>query len=190
MLYRILVAVDGSPMNSVVFGEALDLARKTAASLMLLHVMSSEQRNNPELPRSYVPYYYPIMTDELLQQYQAEWEAQEARGLDLLRSLADQATGVAVEYTQNIGEPGRVICDLAKDWGANLIVTGRRGRSGLSELFMGSVSNYVTHHAPCSVWVVQGKVRSDSELSDSELSDSEPEEIAPATREAVCDVRL
>jgi nucleotide-binding universal stress UspA family protein len=28
---------------------------------------------------------------------------------------------------------------------------GRRGRTGLSELFLGSVSNYVTHHAPCSV---------------------------------------
>ena len=95
----------------------------------------------------------------LLQQYQAEWEAAESRGLELLRSLAQEATGVAVEFTQNIGSPGRVICDVAKDWGASLIVMGRRGRTGLTELFMGSVSSYVIHHAPCSVFVVQGKVQ-------------------------------
>jgi len=162
MLYKILVAVDDSFMNRVVFDEALDLSRKTGASLMLLHVMTPEEKNHPELPRSYIPYYYPIITDELLQQYQKEWEAAENRGLEMLRSLAQEATGVTVELTQNIGNPGRVICDLAKDWGATLIVTGRRGRTGLSELFMGSVSNYVIHHAPCSVFVVQGRVQAEA----------------------------
>jgi hypothetical protein len=34
---------------------------------------------------------------------------------------------------------------------------GRRGRTGISELLLGSVSNYVTHHATCSVLIVQGK---------------------------------
>ncbi|NJR37606.1 MAG: universal stress protein [Leptolyngbyaceae cyanobacterium CSU_1_4] len=156
MLYKILVAVDESLMNRGVFEEALDLSRKTGASLMLVHVLTPEERNHPELPRSYIPYYYPIITDELLQQYQAEWERAETRGLELLRSLAQEATGVAVEFTQNIGNPGRVICEVAKNWGATLIVMGRRGRTGLSELLMGSVSNYVIHHAPCSVFVVQG----------------------------------
>jgi len=157
MLYKILVAIDDSLTNRAVFEEALDLSRQTGASLMLLHVMPPEERNYPELTRSYVP-YYPIITDELLQQYQAEWEAAENRGLELLRSLAQEATGVSVEFTQNIGSPGRVICDVAKDWGASLIVMGRRGRTGLTELFMGSISNYVIHHALCSVFVVQGKV--------------------------------
>lgn len=164
MLYKILVAVDDSFMNRAVFEEALDLARQTGASLMLLHVMTPEERNHPELPRSYIPYYYPIITDELLQQYQAEWEVAESRGLELLRSLAQEATGVAVEFTQNMGDPGRVICEVAKDWGATLIVTGRRGRAGLSELFLGSVSNYVVHHAPCSVFVVQRKAQAANDV--------------------------
>jgi nucleotide-binding universal stress UspA family protein len=160
MLYKIFVAVDDSPMSRVVFGEALDLARATGASMLLLHVLTLEQRYYPELPRSYIPYYYPIITDELFQQYQAQWEANENRGLDLLRSLTQEASGVTVEFTQNIGHPSRVICQVAKDWGASLIVMGRRGRTGLSKLLMGSVSHYVTHHAPCSIWVVQGKVMS------------------------------
>jgi nucleotide-binding universal stress UspA family protein len=167
MLYKILVAVDDSPIAQVVFAEALDLARATGASMMLLHVLNLEQRYSPELPRSYIPYYYPIITDELLQQYQAEWEANENRGLDLLRSLIQKAEGIPVEFTQNIGNPSRVICEVARDWGADLIVTGRRGRTGLTELLMGSVSHYVTHHAPCSVWVVQGKVVSNDRPEES-----------------------
>jgi nucleotide-binding universal stress UspA family protein len=163
MLYKILVAIDDSLTNRVVFTEALTLAQKTGASLMLLHVLTPEERSNPELPRSYIPYYYPIITDELMQQYHEEWEAAENRGLNLLKSFAQAAieAGVTVEYSQNVGEPSRVICQVAKDWQTDLIVTGRRGRSGLSELLMGSVSNYVTHHAHCSVLVVQGKVRTE-----------------------------
>jgi len=38
-----------------------------------------------------------------------------------------------------------------------LVVVGRRGHSGLSELFLGSVSNYVLHRAPCSVLTIQGE---------------------------------
>ncbi|MGC1393382.1 MAG: universal stress protein [Coleofasciculaceae cyanobacterium] len=36
-----------------------------------------------------------------------------------------------------------------------MVVVGRRGRTGLAEAFLGSVSNYVVHHAPCSVLVIQ-----------------------------------
>ena len=51
-----------------------------------------------------------------------------------------------------------MICNAAISWQADLIIMGRRGRTGLSELFLGSVSNYVLHHAPCAVLVVQHSV--------------------------------
>ncbi|RMG10302.1 MAG: universal stress protein, partial [Cyanobacteria bacterium J055] len=38
-----------------------------------------------------------------------------------------------------------------------LIIVGRRGRQGIEEAVLGSVSNYVVHHAPCSVLAIQGK---------------------------------
>ena len=49
---------------------------------------------------------------------------------------------------------GWEICQRAKVWQADLIIVGSHGRTGLSELFLGSVSNYVMHHAPCSVMVI------------------------------------
>lgn len=42
---------------------------------------------------------------------------------------------------------------VARNWQADVIVIDRRG---ISELLMGSVSNYVLHHAQCSVFTVQG----------------------------------
>ena len=37
-----------------------------------------------------------------------------------------------------------------------LIMVGNRGRSGRTEFLLGSVSNYVMHHATSSVLIVQG----------------------------------
>jgi nucleotide-binding universal stress UspA family protein len=74
----------------------------------------------------------------------------------MLQSFSAQAntSGINTEFTQNTGSPGRKICELATVWNADLIIIGRRGRSGLAEFFLGSVSNYVLHHAPCSVQIV------------------------------------
>jgi nucleotide-binding universal stress UspA family protein len=70
------------------------------------------------------------------------------------------AAGVSAQFTLNYGDPGKMICALAKSYDADLIIVGRRGLNGLSELVMGSVSNYIFHHAPCDVLTIQGKVQS------------------------------
>jgi nucleotide-binding universal stress UspA family protein len=162
MFRKVLAAMDSSAIGNLVFAEALDLAKAINADLMLLHVLSPEEETSPEMP----PYpvmgygYYPVMNEVTLEEYQRRWEAYEARSLDWLRSRTETATsaGIRTEFTQVAGDPGRAICALARNWEADLIVVGRRGRSGLSELILGSVSNYVLHHAPCSVMAVQTTV--------------------------------
>ncbi|NBC65912.1 MAG: universal stress protein, partial [Bacteroidetes bacterium] len=74
-----------------------------------------------------------------------------------LRSLQKVATnqGIQADYEYAVGEPGKLICQLAKQHEVDLIIVGRRGRRGMSEILLGSVSNYVIHHAPCHVLVVQ-----------------------------------
>jgi nucleotide-binding universal stress UspA family protein len=51
------------------------------------------------------------------------------------------------------GEPGAALCDLAAEVGASAVIVGSRGRGGLKRAFLGSVSDYVVRHAPCSVIV-------------------------------------
>ncbi len=53
------------------------------------------------------------------------------------------------------GNPKHVILDEAERWGADLIVVGSHGRRGLQRFLLGSVSQAVALHAPCSVEIVR-----------------------------------
>lgn len=156
MFAKILVAIDSSPNGKTVFDKALDLAKATGASMMLLHVLSYEE-GIPNLPTSFGREYYTGLNSKALEIYQQQYKEAENRGLKLLQNFAAQAiaAGIITEFSQNHGSPGQTICDLAINWQAELIVMGRRGRSGINELILGSASNYVLHHASCSVLVVQ-----------------------------------
>ena len=156
MFAKILVAIDSSPMSKTVFDKALDLAKTTGASMMLLHVLSYED-GMPNLPTNFGREYYTGLSSKALELYQQQYKECENQGLKLLQTLASQAinAGISTEFSQNHGSPGQTICDLAFNWQADLIVMGRRGRTGINELILGSVSNHVLHHACCSVLVVQ-----------------------------------
>lgn len=156
MFKKILVAVDRSEMGVKIFEQALSLAKITSANLMLLHVLSQEEEGSPEALVFPNIDYYPGWNEQSFKLYQEHWEKFKNEGLQMLQSWSAQAntSGVNTEFTQNTGSPGRMICELATDWNADLIIMGRRGRSGLAEFFLGSVSNYVLHHAPCSVQIV------------------------------------
>jgi nucleotide-binding universal stress UspA family protein len=164
MFAKTLVAIDSSTISKAVFDKALDLAKTTGASIMLLHVLSSEE-GMPYLPTNFGREYYAGLSSKALEIYQQQCKEIENQGLKLLQSFASQAiaAGVSTEFTQNQGSPGKIICDLAINWQADLIIMGRRGRAGINELILGSVSNYVLHHAGCSVLVVQHLINNDAQ---------------------------
>ena len=171
MFHNILVAMDTSAIGKQVFDEALALAKATNACLMLLHVLSAEEEGSPITYMLPSLDYYSIMSDKTLEIEREQWLVFEKHGLELLQSrqMSATAAGVTTEFTQPIGSPGRKICDLARTWGADLIMMGRRGRSGLGELILGSVSNYVLHHASCSVLVVQYPVKSSTQSAKDQM---------------------
>lgn len=156
MVHKILVAIDQSEMSSQVFEQAIALAKDTHASLMLLHVLAPFEKayssaSHPGINGAF------FGVSQTAQRYLEHYKALEQESIEWLRLRAAEAqkAGVEPESTHSVGEPGSIICTLAQTWGADLIIVGRRGLSELSELFIGSVSNYVLHHAPCSVLVVQ-----------------------------------
>jgi nucleotide-binding universal stress UspA family protein len=150
MVRKILVPIQKlDAIGLHIFGEALDLAKATGASLKLLHVISVDDDGSPSLMNL-------INTPD----NKKRWEEFEKPGLEMLQSLTAEAiaAGVECESLQTLGRPTHVICDTAKACNADLIMMGRRGISGLTEMLLGSVSNYVAHYAPCSVLVIQGVV--------------------------------
>lgn len=54
-----------------------------------------------------------------------------------------------------IGSPESRIVETAEEMGADLIIVGSHGYNRWERLLLGSVSDSVVHHAPCSVLVVR-----------------------------------
>ena len=177
MFDKILVAIDISEINNRAFNTALSLAQLTGAKLMLLHIISPDPNNYPN-PFIYSGFESELMNESLWTIYQEQWEKFKQKRLKTLRSLVKEAAtaGVDAEFTQDFGYPGRTICDLAQTWSADLILIGSRGLTGVKEMLLGSVSNYVTHHAPCSVLVLRETTKLNSESSQqvTQLASSNP----------------
>jgi nucleotide-binding universal stress UspA family protein len=72
----------------------------------------------------------------------------------------------AIRHELREGHPGEMIVRAAKDWNADLVLVGARGRSRVSCMLLGCTSDYVATRAECSVLVVRSErpVGSDSRL--------------------------
>lgn len=62
---------------------------------------------------------------------------------------------VSVTTEMLFGSPESRIVETAEEWKADLIIVGSHGYSRWERLLLGSVSDSVVHHAPCSVLVVR-----------------------------------
>jgi nucleotide-binding universal stress UspA family protein len=154
MFEKILVAIDDTESSRIIFDRSLVLAKAGQSELMLMHVIIPVNDFFPGDTFMLIPTSVSTGTTDRRQE-------QEQAGLDKLQLLESEATaaGIRTEFTQHVGNPGKLICEVAQTWNADLIVIGRRGLSGLSELVMGSVSNHVIHHSPCDVLTIQGNTR-------------------------------
>ena len=171
MINKILIAVDRSKNNKFVFDTAVSLAQTNNATLMLLHIMSQTEAKHPEL----LTYTCLTVNDRKYKKHQKQLEKYRQWKLNFPQDLTKKAiaAGVDAEHTQLTGNPGHIICELAGTWSADLILVGSRGLRGLQEMLQGSVSNYVTHHAPCSVLIVRQPINNESEQTSSKSEKAE-----------------
>jgi nucleotide-binding universal stress UspA family protein len=93
-----------------------------------------------------------VARDRILQ----DAEAHVDRAADRLRS----AGFIVRTEVQPEGDASSAILDAAAKWPADVILVGSHGRSGLNRFLLGSVSDRVVRHAPCSVQVVRTGARS------------------------------
>jgi len=155
---KIFAALDDSELSHRVFSQTLELAQANQAEVMLFHCVTINSFGQSAVP---IPVDLGMNTQLMDQAYQAQlllMETEVKQSESLLKKYCNAAAnqGMQVEFdSQMDGDPGHCICEHAKNWGADLIILGRRGRTGLTEVFLGSVSNYVVHHASCSVFIIQ-----------------------------------
>lgn len=75
--------------------------------------------------------------------------------LENLRESVDSMNIGAVELDVRLGDPGQITADRAEELGADLIVLGSHGRTGLTRMLLGSVAERVVRLAHCPVLVVK-----------------------------------
>jgi nucleotide-binding universal stress UspA family protein len=144
---KILVAVDFSDESEVAVHQALGVARHVGASLTLLHVGSVLEK-----PEGIPPSMHSTVAEYLrvVDQYLAE----DRRKLEDMRErLSGQ--GVEVSHMVIDGIPDKGICKAAQEVGADLVVTGSHGRTGVKRFFLGSVAERVARMAGTSVMVTR-----------------------------------
>ena len=84
-------------------------------------------------------------------------EEEDERRLEAETAVTKTAAALGIvgaDHALLPGDPGPAICKLAEDLDAHAIVIGSHHRGLLKRAVMGSVSEYVVHHAPCPVLVV------------------------------------
>lgn len=155
MFEKILVALDRSPEAGAVFNFALSLAQPKS-ELLLVHFIDWQMQDVSPWVGVGTLYDLNLSGDRYWSHQRLETEVEIVN--DWLKAIAEPANqrGVRYKYECQIGNCNLGIGDRAKNWGADVIVIGRRNQKNISEIFLGSVSNYVIHHTPCSVLVVQG----------------------------------
>ena len=86
MYQKILIAVDLSEMGESVFKEAVSLASKYEANLLLLHVLSPEEDYSPlPIPPNLADIYPAQGNDLTLDFWRQQWEEFEQKGVEMLQ---------------------------------------------------------------------------------------------------------
>ena len=146
---KILIATDGSDYSIAAVEEACRMViRPETADVLIVSAFEDT---------------YPITAEPFA--ISAEYYQKFADGLNELATTfnknAEEAirsrfpnTQLKISSQVLRGAPDQQIIEKAKEWKADLIVVGSHGRGFWGRL-LGSVSNGVVHHAPCSVLVVR-----------------------------------
>lgn len=144
----ILVATDGSDDSDAAVEAALDLAHDTNGRLLVLSVVPEASGDAAEAGGDDGTAAEPPSRDE-------DEEVIEAN--DLTNDVVDHAVEWGLEATPLVweGEPADAILAAAESEGADVIVIGSSGKSGVGRILLGSVSDDVIRRSSVPVMVVR-----------------------------------
>lgn len=145
-LTRILCPTDYSPTSDNAVRYAVEFARKVGAHVRFVHILSSAvvpEKNDVASADSGVPAVRPdedidVLPDNFSQVL-----------------MAEKKKGLNADFRVLKGEAPKVIAEQAHSWGADLIIMGSHGRTGLQRLMMGSVAEEVFRCSDIPVLLVK-----------------------------------
>lgn len=136
--FRVLLAYDGS-----------DSAKEASRQLCSLEWPSESQ----------VHIAMVLEKPKLIPEYEIYDPIQIAESEESLSRL-EEPHALSCQVKHSVRESlhvGNAICEIAEAEGSNLMFIGGTGKSAIARFFLGSVSRFVLHHAPCTLWIARAK---------------------------------
>ena len=141
-LSKILCPTDYSATSDNAVRYAVEFARKVGAHVRFLHILSSGATAEKVVVASELPEVQQEEDDTLPENFSRVLMAEKKKGLN-------------ADFRVLKGEAPKVIAEQANSWGADLIIMGSHGRSGLHRLMMGSVAEEVFRSSDIPVLLVK-----------------------------------
>lgn len=148
---RIVVGVDGSEHSEAALAWAVRMAKGMGSEVIAVYAVS---------PPIYFEgaYFAPVAPP----QFDPEWRAAMKKEFEgqWIKPLKD--AGVRYRAIMEDGRPASVIAQVAEDLDADVILVGRRGRGGVAELVLGSVSHELVLHSKRPVLLISSVAKQKS----------------------------
>jgi nucleotide-binding universal stress UspA family protein len=137
----ILVPTDFSSNAEKALKYAIRLANLFSAEIILMHSLELNQTQTPLI--------------NTMKEVLAEKAENDIR--ELKQKIIKKHPGLNIKSATMSGEPAEAIKTTAKKLGADIIVMGTKGASGLKKLLLGSITADVIINAPCPVFTIPEK---------------------------------
>jgi nucleotide-binding universal stress UspA family protein len=147
---QIVVGVDGSEHGAFALGWAVRMAKGMGSEVIAVFAISP-----PLYPDSGFGFAPPVV----MPQFDPEWRAEMQKEFETEWCKQLQESGVDYRTVMEDGRPASVIAQVADQVGADVIVVGRRGRGGVAELLLGSVSHELVLHSKRPVLVISNALQ-------------------------------
>jgi nucleotide-binding universal stress UspA family protein len=150
-IMRVLAAIDGSSHSQCVLNTIAERVWEPGTEFKLTTVI----KEHVEVPLHAHGGYHRISFEQSVEDPSHPHKRLAELSVSLRQMINLPSTDFSIDPVIKVGHPTDEILLLAKNWGANLIVVGAHGRTGLEKMFLGSVSTSILHHAMSNVSVAK-----------------------------------
>ncbi len=141
---KIMITTDGSEASYHAADIGIELARQSKGKVIAIYVIDVQRLIN-------LPGYatIPGLKDRLIKAMLAEGE----EALEIIEQKSQKA-GVSCDKVILRGDPSKELLEYSKDLGADILIIGSIGRTGINRFLLGSVAEKVVKHSEVPVLVV------------------------------------
>jgi len=142
---RIVVGVDGSKHSEAALKWAIRMAKGMGSHVTAVYAI-------------HIPVYFPEPYGVPVQ-FDAQWRSEMKDEFENKWCKRLRASGIRHRMVMLDGRPAAVIAEVADRDRADVIVVGRRGRGGVAELLLGSVSHELAVHSKRPLVLIEPEPR-------------------------------